>query len=53
MPAGFDKCRSQGGKIRTVSGPNKIMGLEKNQYMHLCILKGTVHKGEVKTKEGK
>ena len=53
MPAEFERCRSKGGKIRTVSGPNKIMGLEKGQYMHICILNDKVYRGEVKTKEGK
>jgi hypothetical protein len=53
MPEGFDRCRAQGGKIRTVSGPNKMMGLGKGQYMHLCIIKGNVHRGEIKTKKDK
>lgn len=53
MPEAFLKCQRQGGKIRTVSGPNKLMGLEKGQYLHICILKGKVFRGEVKTKEGK
>ncbi len=53
MPEGFLKCQEAGGKIRTISGPNKLMGLGKNDYMHICILKGKVHRGEIKTKEGK
>ena len=53
MPEGFDRCRSQGGKMRTVSGPNKLMGLGKNQYVHICIINNKVHRGEVKTKESK
>ena len=53
MPADFERCQRQGGKIRTMSGPNKIIGLEKNQYIHICILKGKVYRGEIKTKEAK
>jgi len=53
MPEAFEKCRRQGGKIRTVSGPNKLMGLGKKQYMHICILKGEVYRGKIKTKEEK
>lgn len=53
MPAGFDKCRASGGKIRTVSGPNKKFGIPAGSYVHVCILKGKVHRGEVKTKEKK
>jgi len=46
MPAGFDKCRAKGGKIRT-----KTVG--KNKYMHICILNGKTYAGEVKTKKKK
>ena len=44
MPAGFDKCRSEGGKIvtKTLSG---------GKYLHICIDKaGKTHPGYVKTK---
>lgn len=51
MPKGFEDCRANSGRIRTVSGPNKQMGLNKNQYAHICVLNGKVHRGEVKTKE--
>ena len=52
MPKGFDDCRKNGGKIRTVTGPNKQMGLKANEYVHICVLKGKVHRGEVKVKKG-
>ena len=42
MPAGFDACRKNGGKIRT-----KQMGGGK--YMHICILNGKSFSGEVKS----
>lgn len=51
MPAGFDKCKSNGGAIRTVSGPDKKYGLQKGEYVHVCILKGEFHRGDVKVKE--
>ena len=52
MPEAFDKCRRDGGKIRTVSGPNIMAGLKKGQYKHICILNNKVHPGYVKTKQG-
>lgn len=53
MPADFDRCVASGGKVRTVSGPNKKMGIPAGSYIHICILKGVVHRGEVKKKEKK
>lgn len=50
MPADFEKCVKKGGRVRTVTGPNKQFNLEKNQYCHVCFLKGDMFKGEVKTK---
>jgi hypothetical protein len=45
MPAAFEKCRAEGGKIRTMS-------LSKGRYMHICYLNGKSYSGEVKTKKG-
>jgi len=45
MPADFDKCEREGGRIRT-----KDLG--KGKYMHICFDKsGKSHAGEVKTKK--
>ena len=44
MPEGFDRCRRQGGRIRTV----KLSG---NKYVHVCYLKGKSYKGYVKEKK--
>jgi len=50
MPADFDKCERDGGRIRTVTGPNKQMGLKEGEYVHICVDKqGKVHRGYVKT----
>jgi len=46
MPAGFDRCRAQGGRIRT-----KELG--GGRYMHICFLNGKSYAGEVKTKSTK
>lgn len=47
MPADFDKCVSDGGRVRT-------MPLKDGKYMHVCYDKaGKSHSGEVKTKEKK
>jgi hypothetical protein len=35
MPAGFEKCEKAGGKIRTMKGPDKKIGLAQGQYMHV------------------
>jgi len=44
MPADFEKCRANGGKIRTKT-------LDRGRYMHICILNGKTYAGEVKTKK--
>ena len=44
MPAAFDKCRADGGKIRTKQ-------LAGSKYMHICFLNGKSYSGEVKTKQ--
>jgi hypothetical protein len=41
MPAEFDKCKKDGGKIRTKS-------LSGGKYIHLCILNGKSVGGEVR-----
>jgi len=51
MPEAFEKCRRNGGKIRTVSGPNKEHGLKENQYVHYCVIQGESFRGEIKTKK--
>jgi len=53
MPKAFEDCVSSGGKVRTVSGPNKQFGLKSGQYRHICIKGGKVHLGHLKTKKGK
>lgn len=35
MPLAFENCRTNGGKIRTVSGPSKQWGLKAGQYIHI------------------
>ena len=45
MPANFDKCVSEGGRVRT-------MTLKGGRYMRVCYDKqGKSHAGEVKTKK--
>ena len=46
MPADFNKCVSEGGRVRTKS-------LKGSKYIHLCFSKGKSHAGEVKTKQKK
>ena len=46
MPAGFDKCVADGGRVRT----KKLAG---GKYMHICFLKGKSYPGEVKKSKEK
>lgn len=45
MPAGFEKCVRDGGKVRT----KKLSG---RKYMHICFINGKSYSGEVKTRIG-
>jgi len=51
MPKDFNQCVSNGGRVRTVTGPNKKYGLKKGQYVHVCFDKKGQHKGHIKTKK--
>ncbi|GIW60556.1 MAG: hypothetical protein KatS3mg087_1622 [Patescibacteria group bacterium] len=51
MPKEFERCVRLGGKVRTISGANKMFGLKKDEYMHICILDGKVYRGEKKKKK--
>jgi len=44
MPAGFDRCVKNGGRVRTKE-------LSGGRYMHICFLNGKSYAGEVKTKK--
>lgn len=46
MPAGFDRCVKNGGRVRT----KKLSG---GRYMHICWLNGKSYAGEVHTKKKK
>jgi len=43
MPAAFDKCVKEGGKVRTKDVGN-------GRYMHICFKDGKDYPGEVKTR---
>lgn len=49
MPASFEACRKRGGKVRTVSGPDKRLKLAEEEYMPVCMLEGKVFPGYKKT----
>lgn len=51
MPVDFDKCKQAGGKIRTISGPNKKYGLVEGEYLHVCIKGEKITVGEKKQKK--
>jgi hypothetical protein len=45
MPADFNKCVAENGKVMTIA-------LSKGRYLHICYdKKGKAHRGEVKTKK--
>ena len=51
MPAEFEKCVRNGGRVRTVSGPKKKMGLGKGQFVKFCFIGNQSFRGETKTKK--
>ncbi len=51
MPEDFQKCVRNGGKVRTVSGPNEAHGLKKGEYVHYCYINNESFRGEVRTKK--
>lgn len=51
MPAAFERCRAGGGRIRTISGPNKQFNLSAGQYAHVCFDSRGAHRGHVKVKK--
>ena len=55
MPKGFEDCVKNGGRVRTVSGPDAEHGLSKDQYVKYCYIGDDSFRGEVHTKkkEGK
>lgn len=53
MPKDFNRCIKNGGKVWTVSGPNKKYGLKEDEYVHFCKDDKGVHMGHVKKKKGK
>lgn len=44
MPADFERCVAQGGKVRTVD-------LGGDKYVHYCFIGGKSHRGEVQSKK--
>jgi hypothetical protein len=44
MPAAFDRCVAEGGKVRTISLPG-------DKYLRTCRIDGRTIKGEVKKKK--
>lgn len=50
-PAGFNKCVDDGGRVRTVSGPDKKHGLKAGEYIKYCFIGDESYRGEVQTKE--
>ena len=50
MPRAFMRCYKNGGKIRTISGPDKKHGLKAGQYVQYCTLSGWAYRGHVKQK---
>lgn len=46
MPAAFDQCVKNGGRVRT-------MKRNKGSYQHVCFKGGKSYAGEVKHKKGK
>lgn len=45
MPKDFDACVSGGGRVRTISGPNKKFGLSSGEFMKVCFDSSGMHRG--------
>jgi len=52
MPAGFDNCVSNGGKVRTITGPRSAPKLASGEYIHVCSLGGKTYFGHKKKNKG-
>jgi hypothetical protein len=46
MPAGFERCVKEGGRVRTIKP-------KAGKYLHICYLNGKSYRGEVKTTKKK
>ena len=53
MPADFEKCVAEKGRVRTISGPSKKFGLKAGEYIHFCFKDGKSYRGEIKKEEKK
>jgi len=51
MPAGFDRCVNNNGRVRRVSGPNKEHGLAAGEYVNFCYINGKSYRGHTKKKK--
>jgi len=51
MPEAFEKCRAEGGEIRTATGPSGRFKLRAGEYRHYCYKGGKTYFGEKKTKQ--
>ena len=51
MPKDFERCRDNGGRVRTISGPDKQFDLSKGEYRHVCFLRGSAYWGEKHTRK--
>ena len=51
MPEAFDKCKKNGGRVRTVSGPNKHFKVPEGHYRHVCWLNNEPIWGDLKKKK--
>lgn len=51
MPADFERCRKNGGRVRRVSGPSEEHGLKKGEYVDYCYKDGKSYRGHTKQKQ--
>lgn len=47
MPKEFEDAVKAGGRVRTISGPNKQFGLSAGEYVRIVFHKGKMIRGEV------
>lgn len=51
MPKAFEQCRKNGGRIRTISGPNKQWNLKQGEFVHVCFDGKGAHRGHTKKRK--
>jgi len=53
MPAEFEKCVKEKGRVRRIVGPSKRFDLGNGQYRNVCFKNKKMFMGHIKSKKKK